>query len=201
MKFLKWLDKHFYLIMAVLAVVGFIGGMVYAHYACDSLEKQHEAAVAAGVFTIYKAEAAELVVEEDQTEESRPYFDVPLSEDLQNYIFYLCEDNGIDPAIIVAMCFRESTYNANKIGDDGQAFGLMQIHPRWHYERMVSLNCTDLLDPYQNVTVGIDYLCELLNRYDGDMAKALVAYNQGSFKGTVTQYAKDVMEKAGDLTA
>jgi hypothetical protein len=36
------------------------------------------------------------------------------------------------------------------------------------------------------------------------MAKALVAYNQGSFKGTVTAYAKAVMENAeriGDLNA
>ena len=133
-------------------------------------------------------------------EETRTYFDVPLSEDLQNHIFQLCEEKGIDPAIIVAMCFRESTYNANKIGDDGQSFGLMQVQPRHHYERMLKLGCTDLLDPFQNVTVGVDYLCELLNRYDGDIAKALVGYNSGHFSGTVTQYAKDVMEKAGDLT-
>ena len=134
-------------------------------------------------------------------EETRIYFDVPLSEDLQDHIFQLCEDNGIDPAIIVAMCFCESTYDANRIGDGGNSFGLMQIQPRWHSKRMERLGCTDLLDPFQNVTVGVDYLCEQLNRYDGDMAKALVGYNQGSFKGTVTQYAKDVMEKAGDLDA
>lgn len=132
-------------------------------------------------------------------EETRIYFDVPLSEDLQNHIFRLCEEKGIDPAIIVAMIDRESDFDASNIGDNGNSFGLMQIKPRWHSKRMERLGCNDLLDPFQNVTVGVDYLCEQLNRYDGDMAKALVAYNQGSFKGTVTQYAKDVLEKAGDL--
>lgn len=131
------------------------------------------------------------------------YYDaVPLDKDLQNYIIRESEDNGIDPAIVMAMIDRESDYDSDNMGDGGKAYGLMQIHPRWHYERMQELGCTDLLDPYHNVAVGIDYLCELLNRYDGDMAKALVAYNQGHYKGTVTAYAKAVLdgaERLGDV--
>ena len=133
------------------------------------------------------------------------YYDsVPLDKDLQNYIVRECRDKGIDPAIIMSMIDRESDYDINDVGDDGNAFGLMQIWPKWHYKRMLRLGCTDLFDPYQNVTVGIDYLCEQLSRYDGNMAKALVGYNQGSYKGTVTAYAKAVLENAeriGDLNA
>ena len=118
---------------------------------------------------------------------------------MQDHIFALCEEYDIDPAIIIAMIERESVYDAGAIGDGGDSHGLMQIQPKWHSERMEKLGCTDLLDPYQNVTVGIDYLCELLSRYDGDMAKALVGYNQGHYKGTVTAYAKGVLARAEAL--
>lgn len=130
------------------------------------------------------------------------YFEsVPMDIELQDFIIRQSENNGIDPAIVMAMIDRESRYNADNMGDNGNSYGLMQIQPRWHSKRMERLGCNDLLDPYQNVTVGIDYLCELLNRY-GDVAKALVAYNQGSYKGTVTEYAKAVLdgaERIGDV--
>jgi soluble lytic murein transglycosylase-like protein len=134
---------------------------------------------------------------EEQTKPAVYYYDaVPLDAELQDYIIRKCWDNGIDPAVVMAMIDRESDYDPNDMGDDGQAYGLMQIWPKWHYERMQKLGCTDLLDPYQNVTVGIDYLCELLSRYDGDMAKALTAYNRGHYSGTVTEYAKAVLDNA-----
>lgn len=126
-------------------------------------------------------------------------YPVPLDADLQSFIIQTCEARHIDPAIVLAMIGRESSYDASAIGDNGKAFGLMQIHPQWHSERMEKLNCTDLLDPYQNVIVGIDFLAELLERYDGSMEKALTAYNQGSFKGVVTQYAKAVLSRAGEM--
>lgn len=127
------------------------------------------------------------------------YYDsIPLGKELQHYIIEKSHENGISPAIIMAMIDQESDFDIADIGDDGQAYGLMQIWPKWHYERMQRLGCTDLLNPYHNVTVGIDYLCELLNKY-GDMAKALTAYNRGHYSGTVTEYAKAVLEKADEI--
>ena len=135
----------------------------------------------------------------DDVTSAIPLYDVPLSMELQLHIIHTCEEKKIDPAVVVAMAFRESTYNANAIGDNGNSFGLLQVQPYWHSERMERLGCTDLLDPFQNVTVGIDFLAELLNRYDGDMAKALVGYNQGSYKGVVTEYAKTILAMAEEL--
>jgi soluble lytic murein transglycosylase-like protein len=140
--------------------------------------------------------SATLRMTADEPEVKMPLYDVPLCADLQYYIIDQSMAKGIDPAIILAMIDRESDFDPANMGDNGQAYGLMQIWPKWHSGRMERLGCTDLLDPYQNVTVGLDYLCELLSRYDGDMAKALVAYNQGQYKGTVTQYAKAVMAAA-----
>lgn len=142
--------------------------------------------------------------EQPATEATEPpvtLYDVPLDEELQLHIIEQAESNGIDPAIIMAMAFKESTYTPDRIGDGGNSYGLLQVQPRWHYERMTRLGCTDLLDPFQNVTVAVDYLCELLNRYDGDIAKALTAYNKGHYSGTITNYAKNVLAKAEELGA
>lgn len=108
----------------------------------------------------------------------KTYFDCPLPRDLQDHIAALCEEYHIDPAIIVAMCKKESTYNARAVGDGGNSLGLMQIQPRWHKDRMKRLGCTNLKDAYQNVTVGIDFLAELMGKYE-DVEKALMAYNAG----------------------
>ena len=136
----------------------------------------------------------------ETTEATKPVtlYDVPLEADLQLHIINQAESHGIDPAIIMAMAFKESTYRTDAIGDGGNSLGLLQVQPRWHSARMEKLNCPNLLDPYQNVTVAVDYLCELLSRY-GSIDKALTAYNRGSYSGTVTQYAKTVMATAEEL--
>ena len=146
----------------------------------------------------------EITNEETQTEteeETVPevkYFDCPLSEFVQDYIFAECERYGISPVVVIAIIEKESTYDRYAIGDNGRSFGLMQIQPRWHLKRMIELDCTDLFDPIKNVKVGINYLAELQNRY-GDITKALVAYNAGSYNGTITNYAYDVLARAERL--
>ena len=112
-------------------------------------------------------------------EPEETFYSVPLNAEIQTCIKALCEEKGIDPAIIIAMAEVESNYNSDAIGDGGNSFGLMQIQPRWHSERMATLGVTDLLDPKQNVTVGIDILAELVAKYDGNIEMALVAYNAG----------------------
>ena len=128
----------------------------------------------------------------------RIHFNVDLPEYLQDHIFDECERYGVSPAVVVAMIERESNFDTYAIGDDGRSLGLMQIQPKWHIERMVELGCTDLFNPFQNITVGIDYLAELENTY-GDTAKALVAYSRGKYNGTITSYASVVMTRASEL--
>ena len=127
------------------------------------------------------------------------YFDVPLDWELQDHIVTVCEEYEVDPSIIVAMIERESTFNADVIGDSGNSLGLMQIQPRWHKERMERLGCEDLLDPYQNVMVGVDYISELIGMGRG-MSWALMAYNGGPSyankmvaAGEVSDYALHIL--------
>lgn len=144
----------------------------------------------------YTVQAA--MIDDEPTEQVVTY-NVSLEQDLQSFIAAVCEERHIAPAIVFAMIDCESGFQADAVGDDGQSFGLLQIQPRWHYQRMLDLNCTNLLDPKQNVIVGVDILAEQLERYDGDFEKALTAYNQGSYNGTVSEYALTVLEKAGDI--
>lgn len=142
----------------------------------------------------------------EPTTETRPQetlqpitlYDVPLGVKLQLHIIETAKVNGIDPAILFAIACRESSYRPNAIGDGGASLGLMQVQPRWHSKRMERLGCTDLLDPFQNVTVAVDYLVELLTRYS-TIDKALVAYNRGHYNGTITEYAVAVMNIAEEV--
>lgn len=133
------------------------------------------------------------------------YFDVPLEHDLQLLIFNLCEERGIDPAIIIAMIYRESSFRPHVIGDSGRSYGLMQIMPRWNKDRMKELGCNDLLDPYQNVTVGIDCFADYYDQ-SGSIVWSLMAYNGGpsyanrlTKEGRVSQYAKDILNYADSI--
>lgn len=134
------------------------------------------------------------------------YFDVPLDEGLQDHIFAICEEYDVEPELIISMICRESVYNAGAVGDGGKSLGLMQIQPRWHKDRMERLGCEDLLDPYQNVVVGIDLMAELLNKR-GSVEWALMAYNGGPSyanehvaAGKVSEYAREVMQMASEMT-
>lgn len=147
----------------------------------------------------------ETVPQEVPAEEEAPakkevtLYAVPLDEELQLHIIREAELYGIDPAIIFAMAFYESTYNPEAVNGGGYTLGLLQVQPYWHEDRMDRLGCPDMLDPYQNVTVAVNYLAEQIARYDGDVAKGITAYNQGHYAGTVTYYAKAVLNKAAKL--
>lgn len=141
-----------------------------------------------------KEETEEVATTKDETEELvKFYYDVPLAYELQDYIIRLCEEHHIDSAVVIAMIKRESGFQADAIGDGGNSLGLMQIQPRWHSGRMDKLSCTNLLDPMQNVKVGIDLLAELIDSYGGDVGKALTAYNQGYCNGYISNYATTVL--------
>lgn len=135
---------------------------------------------------VYQEEGRPVPVEyseaSDNMVEPEPEIDiypVNLDADLQRYIIETCEEYMINPSIIIAMCFYESSFNADAIGDNGECMGLMGISPRWCWPEMEKLNCPDMRDPYQNVTVGIDIFAQKLAKYDWNTEMALMSYNAG----------------------
>lgn len=155
-------------------------------------------------------ETVELIIIEPEEEvETVTYYDVPLDYGLQEFIMYLGKIYDIDPAIIVAMIERESGYDPESVGDNGNSLGLMQVQERYHADRMKELGCTNLLNPHNNIMVGVNYLIELRDKYEGDLNKALMAYNAGAAgayenwfsKGVYNnEYSEYVVAKAQELT-
>lgn len=152
------------------------------------------------------AEGMTEIAAEIKEEPADKLYDVPLESDLQLHIKELCDSYGVDMPLVLAVIGQESNYNANAIGDDGNSFGLMQIQPKHHEGRMARLKVTDLLDPYQNVTIGIDLLAELINE-ENDIEWAVTAYNAGKSKadfnrsiGERSEYTQSVMILKEEMT-
>ena len=153
------------------------------------------------------SEASDNIIEAEPEPEIDIY-PVNLDADLQRYIIETCEKYTINPSIIIAMCFYESSFNADAIGDNGECMGLMGISPRWCWPEMEKLNCPDMRDPYQNVTVGIDIFAQKLAKYDGNSEMALMSYNAGHAgahrlwfdKGIYsTTYSSNIINMSWDL--
>ena len=149
------------------------------------------------VFTVSSGERAKpLPMEETEPYEVTIIYPVPLDQNLQAHVLRICEEREIDPCIIFAQIAIESNFKADAMGDNGRSFGLMQIWQDCHLDRMERLGVTNLLDPYQNVTVGIDLMSELLGWGKGlDYA---LSYYSGS-SGEYSPYAERVKQLAQEI--
>jgi soluble lytic murein transglycosylase len=91
-------------------------------------------------------------------------------------------EKDVDAALIAAVIYSESKF-ADQESSAG-ARGLMQITPEAakFIEKQsggTTFKLSDLSDPEINIRYGTFLLHELLERYDGDVAAALAAYNAG----------------------
>lgn len=103
--------------------------------------------------------------------------DVPISEDLQEFIFYLSEGYEIDFTFVMALIQQESSFRADVISESND-YGLMQVNEKNHTLITEILGVTDFLEPYNNVRSGMFILRKLFEKYETP-EKVLMAYNLG----------------------
>ena len=92
------------------------------------------------------------------------------------------DEKEVDAALIAAVIYSESKFSDQT--SSAGARGLMQITPEAADTIAKNSDATtfelkDLGDPEINIRYGTFLLRELLDRYDGDEAAALAAYNAG----------------------
>jgi hypothetical protein len=83
-------------------------------------------------------------------------------------------EHGLDPHLLTEVIRAESGFDPRAVSPAG-AKGLMQLMDA----TARSLGVQDPFDPAQNIRAGARYLAGLLERYGGDVRRALAAYNAG----------------------
>ena len=114
-----------------------------------------------------------------------------LAANLAASIYDIALSEGIEPSLAYRLVHVESGFTRRAISHKG-AVGLTQLMPRTAMGMRPELTYRDLFNTETNLRLGFRYLTLMLNRYDGDMRLALLAYNRGP--GTVD----GVLSRGGD---
>ena len=112
----------------------------------------------------------------DVTVQTGPAFECPTMEESAStaIVESAAKQQGLDTKLLHAVIEEESGFHPCAVSPKG-AQGLMQLMP----DTAASLNVGDPFDPKQNTEGGAKYLKQLLDKNNGDVTKALAAYNAG----------------------
>ena len=127
----------------------------------------------------------------ETTVADKQYYNIPLSEELQDYIIDTATKYSVPPKLIIAIIQNESSYRATATGAAGEQ-GYMQIHPinfEWLGEE---LGITDFYNPEQNILAGTYLLSEICEKYE-TTNEILMCYNCGE-RGAKRLWEKGITE-------
>jgi soluble lytic murein transglycosylase-like protein len=104
-------------------------------------------------------------------------FEIPA--DLAERIEDIARAEGVDPDLAFGLVRVESEFNRRAVSPVG-ARGLTQLMPSTaRYFRLNGTSRHDLFDRDTNLRIGFRYLRTLIDKYDGNVRLALLAYNRG----------------------
>lgn len=95
--------------------------------------------------------------------------------ELSKMIDEVSQKQGVDKNLMLEIARQESGFRPCAISEKG-AQGLMQLMP----ETQAQLQIADPFDAKQSLEAGAKLLKQLIDRYNGDLTKALGAYNAGA---------------------
>lgn len=121
-----------------------------------------------------------------------------------NIIKKASEKYSVSESLIKSIIKQESNFNSKAVSPKG-AKGLMQLMP----ETAKLLGVKNVFNPEENINGGVKYLKMLLNKFNGDVVKALAAYNAGpkaveKYNGVpdyaeTKSYVKNILENLGSF--
>lgn len=114
-----------------------------------------------------------------------------ISRNLAEMIHDIAVQNDIEPELAFGLVKTESAFDHRAVSSVG-ARGLTQVMPRTARWLRPGTTIEDLYNRRLNLDMGFGYLRDLIDKYDGDVRLALLAYNRGP--GTVDR----VLSRGGD---
>lgn len=96
------------------------------------------------------------------------------SDDISKMVQVTAKKYGVDSKLALAVAKVESNLASDVVSSAG-AVGVMQLMP----ETAQGLGVRNSKDPRENIDGGVRYLKELMTTFDGDLTKAIAAYNAG----------------------
>lgn len=127
---------------------------------------------------------------------------IPLTDELQEFLYYICQSYDLDYYLVVALIDTESGFNCDAISST-KDYGLMQIneinHSWLENELLIS---SDFLNPYNNLMAGCYMLSEISRKYT-TYNEILMVYNMGDYSANrlfnvgvyETDYTNKIYEK------
>lgn len=136
-----------------------------------------------------------------------PYYDIPLSKELQAYTYNMCSEYGVVDKyeLMLAVMWKESNFTENIVSSTND-YGIMQINKCNHSWLRERLGVDNLLDAKDNIYSGVYILASLFAKYDNDH-QVLMSYNMGEggalnlWKSGIysSSYSRDIVAKRADL--
>lgn len=117
--------------------------------------------------------------------------DFNISRDLAEDIYDVARETKVEPKLAFGLIRTESTFNERAVSPVG-ARGLTQVMPRTAAWLVPGTTTQDLFDRQTNLRLGFRYLNQMIDKYEGNVRLALLAYNRGP--GTVDR----VLKQGGD---
>lgn len=105
--------------------------------------------------------------------------DVPLSEELQDYIREKCSEYEVPMELVIALIDKESSFRSDVVSTTND-YGFMQINQCNHEWLSSTLGVSNFLDPMENILCGIYIISGHLEKTDGNVELALMRYNCGA---------------------
>jgi soluble lytic murein transglycosylase-like protein len=103
-------------------------------------------------------------------------------EHLRPWLVRYAGENDLPADLVMAQAWKESSWRATAVSEDG-ATGVLQLMPvtvEYVSRKLLKLKHNlDPLDPVANIRMGTRFMRHLVDRFDGDYRRALMAYNQG----------------------
>ena len=101
-----------------------------------------------------------------------------ISAELASAINDIALSEGVAPSLAFRLIQVESGFYGRAISPKG-AIGYAQLMPATAFDLDPTLEYRDIFDRDTNLRLGFRYLRWLIDRYDGDLRLALLAYNRG----------------------